>query len=1390
MVLGLCGGGIHLLHRVQMGRNASSLLDRARTAEAGGNLARAEESLSLYLGLRRDDSAAWAWYARLTDERTKDKRGRERVFLVNEEALRKNPDNRKLERRCAELALELERHSEARRHLIQLNEAIQADPEKAAEAAELEDLLGQCDQPESKFDEAEQHYRKSIALDITRVVTFDRLARLLRQERKNPAAADRAIEEMLKANPKSALSHIKRWRYRREFGPAAGGGDIAQALELGPDEAEVLIAAAELARQGKDIAAARKHIDWGLDRHPEDARIYLMAAELELAENHADRAEAVLRRGIAAVPSNVPLKMMLVETLISERKVAGEDGAIAWIERLRTMGLAAGYAAYFDGRVAMVEARWLVATSRLESAQALLAHGSDPGPAIDLLLAECYQHSSGKEKRTAALQTAVDRGRAGPAALMLAEALESDGRLEEAVRLHSDLVATRAESRLDLVRLWIKKTLRLPPDRRSWSSLENRLEEARKVVPRETVALTLLRADLLAAEGLRDQARTLLESTIRAEPRQVAYHLALVRLDLDDPGEPMAGAKSALQRLDQAERVLGRHHELTRARVEALARQGGSQARQAIDTIAAELESTPAVDQPALMEALAKAFALLGETSRVIQLTDQLASRQPDDLSSQLRLLDAAAAVGDVPSLQRVAERIRLIEGEGGKNWKYADGLYHLELARAGDSQAFDQVKLRIGELQQSPDWWGAPALLGQVDELQNRPDEAVRNYLWAVTLGNDKTALTRRLAGLLYSALARNNKLEQFDEVDRIVRQATERGQAVGELTLVRAMRALSRNRTSEGLELAREAANESVHDPSQLLKAGRLLLSYGKPDDAERAFRGALALAPGMSDAWLAYIQLLARTSRLDQAVKLAGELGARLSAEQAELVQAQAYELLGDRGHAEAAFAAALGRRPADPAVLRPAAEFFARFAADKAMPLIDRLVDPATKASPADLAWARQTKVMLGATSGVRLDEVDQALAAVESMAKAGLIDVGEQRTRALLLSLRYSSRKQAVELLEDLDRKGKLGTADRFVLALLYSAERDWGRCKEEMLRVLQGESREPRHLAFYVAVLTELKQFDEATRRLGELKAALPANQAVLSLELESKLLKAQGRDQQAVSLLQADVQRNPADAGAAGAILDRLDRAREAEPFYRRSMDQAPTQPQPVLTMAAYLARHDRCDEAVKLAESVQDKCSAEQLCLATLSLFDARSSTEAQRSRAEAWLMRALQSRPDDLVLLGKLASIRGRQGKYEEAETLYRRILAANKDHLEALNNLAWLIALRGQNTNEAAALATRALDLAGPVPAVLDTYAAVLMRQGFYDRALETLEEAIRVGPAGPIRLFHLALAHQGAKHSDAARQAMRKAEGLGLDEKSVDARERSSYRTLRRDLGLQ
>ena len=109
------GGGMHLVHGIQVQRNASSLLDRARRAEAGNDREKAEQSLNEYLNLRREDGAAWEWYARVVDQQKVDRRRLDRVFMVHEQALRYNPGDPKLERRCADLALELGRYSDAHR---------------------------------------------------------------------------------------------------------------------------------------------------------------------------------------------------------------------------------------------------------------------------------------------------------------------------------------------------------------------------------------------------------------------------------------------------------------------------------------------------------------------------------------------------------------------------------------------------------------------------------------------------------------------------------------------------------------------------------------------------------------------------------------------------------------------------------------------------------------------------------------------------------------------------------------------------------------------------------------------------------------------------------------------------------------------------------------------------------------------------------------------------------------------------------------------------------------------------------------------------------------------------------------------------------------------------
>ena len=60
-VVALLGGSIHLVHGIQIKRNASALLDRARRAEAGNDLEKAEQSLGQFLNIRRYDANESTW---------------------------------------------------------------------------------------------------------------------------------------------------------------------------------------------------------------------------------------------------------------------------------------------------------------------------------------------------------------------------------------------------------------------------------------------------------------------------------------------------------------------------------------------------------------------------------------------------------------------------------------------------------------------------------------------------------------------------------------------------------------------------------------------------------------------------------------------------------------------------------------------------------------------------------------------------------------------------------------------------------------------------------------------------------------------------------------------------------------------------------------------------------------------------------------------------------------------------------------------------------------------------------------------------------------------------------------------------------------------------------
>jgi predicted Zn-dependent protease len=154
---------------------------------------------------------------------------------------------------------------------------------------------------------------------------------------------------------------------------------------------------------------------------------------------------------------------------------------------------------------------------------------------------------------------------------------------------------------------------------------------------------------------------------------------------------------------------------------------------------------------------------------------------------------------------------------------------------------------------------------------------------------------------------------------------------------------------------------------------------------------------------------------------------------------------------------------------------------------------------------------------------------------------------------------------------------------------------------------------------------------------------------------------------------------------------------------------------------------------------------------------------------------------------ALLITLADLRDFQGRYEEAEALYRQVLLKNDKNIFALNNLAWLLAMRDGRGQEALALINRAIDQVGPSPELLDTRGVIYLRMGQTENAIRDLEDALSQSPSAS-RYYHLAQARHQAKDRARAVLALREAKTLGLSEKSLHPLERSTYKPLTEELG--
>ena len=434
-------------------------------------------------------------------------------------------------------------------------------------------------------------------------------------------------------------------------------------------------------------------------------------------------------------------------------------------------------------------------------------------------------------------------------------------------------------------------------------------------------------------------------------------------------------------------------------------------------------------------------------------------------------------------------------------------------------------------------------------------------------------------------------------------------------------------------------------------------------------------------------------------------------------------------------------------------------------------------------PADLGWARRVYAVWSA----RLGAPDSGREALSLLGDA----VENRRARARVLAALggRQHRREAVALLEvaagnglatdEIDKQAD----DRILLASLYEADGDWPRARRLILGLSRSEALDTPGRARLAELLLRHDEIDSAAPLIQRVANDAPDERR--TVVLRARLMSARGEGRAAADLLIQRAEAHPGESSSIAALLERLGEVGPAEALHREAAEVV-GRPEASLALAEFLARRGNAEEAFSLCERAWAHCRSDAVARASATVFAATAASSRSSDGAVGRLETAAVAEGATLAVVVSLASVRENQGRFDEAEALYRRALRRAGDDPAALNNLAVLVALRGRNSREAVDLADRAIKRAGPVPELLDTRGLARLLAGDAAAAVVDLAEAADAAPAAAI-YFHLAQAYLHVGDRDAAASALRRASALGLADRALHPLERVALPRLVADI---
>ncbi|MAT72154.1 MAG: hypothetical protein CMJ58_21820 [Planctomycetaceae bacterium] len=1188
---------------------------------------------------------------------------------------------------------------------------------------------------------------------------------------------------------------------------------LERAYEIAPEDADVLDAKGRqlisdyqrALRDGQTteelapmLDEAAEFLELGATKYPERLMFVIRAAQVEQTRDNPEKALKILRDGAKRfeLPSaaGIELANMQIEILLSQNDIGAVKAIVEELREYDERSVKA-FADYHAGRLQLVDKKWADAARTLRLAKMKLLGFPRVQSSASYFQGVAHEMLGQYDLAVEAYEWAVaknsDDDRAA-ARLISAQLRAQPGRKIEGA-------AGSLEAR-------ILQELEKPKDEQDWEELDQAIEEFAEQRDLGEAAVLALKAQTMlrradaetndeAKRELFTQARALITKAYQVDRDDIRVRMLAIKLLQIDPDN---GPERALKLLEQMleDPNVNDSPTLRSMRAELLVACGDADVVQQLENVAAGIEDWSDEERAQVYSAVGRQMAQVGAYEEAGRLLAQATELVVSDLPTARLLFDVALRQQDPEAIEAAQQKILAIVGsETAPDYVLTEIRRRLVAYESGKSTK-EEVQavgnLLENALRSRSGWSELWVAKGQYELSVNEDaTAALQAFDRALESGRPNPAALR----LQVTLLARRGRMGEALEKMELLTPAG-RTALLGRLA---ATIYAANGRTEDAYNAAQNVRQARPGDAETQIWFAEFALQADHVDEAETAVRTAAEINPYDPVAWSKLIGLYAQTQQYDKLEGVLREAHLSLDEEFLPLLSARYYELQGRWHAAEDIYLSAYRDQMDSPDTAQRLAEFYSNWPEDRggdparAAKYLNQLLRMSYEGElePDDrrVAWARRRAAKMLAVRGdyASAAKAEQILRPLVEVSKP---DINDLRSLAQILSSRLDpeARLSAIELWNRVKDTGQMQTGEALLLGRLMSETGQRSEARAMLEDLIARNTDNIDLIRGYALLLIEQRDSGRARRQIATLdrKGADPGIVAELNLRLAARagetdkvreILVAMTPDLRALTAEQLEKVRGVAE------LARQVGDNEYALQLYR---EYARRKPEGMMQLARLTGLYGDPEAAIEMLKRLFDDNMDDALRNAVEILRQRRSEVgDILDSDVDRLVRRSLSDDPENARRLILQAEVLEIEEKFDESMAAYESVLRRNDlptlVRATALNNLAFLIALKGQTNrmDEALEYANQAISLIGPISDLLDTRAVAHLGAGDYQAAVKDMRKSVQVNPTAG-KYFHLAQAELGAGNEGAAMDAWKSCLEEGMTAETAPLLEREAF----------